>query len=125
MLSFVVLCILFFLCWLLHSVMLCLCFVVLGVLFIIKLGVMFCCVGCVMLCCVLCPSTTISLHFFTQLSFSIISTCPNQLCLPLCMQFLMLTNPRRSLNSSEDFQPFSVTLHVHQTIIIPFLPCIG
>ena len=37
------------------------------------------------------PSTTISLHFFIQLSLSILSTCPNHLRLPLCFQFLILT----------------------------------
>ena len=35
------------------------------------------------------PSATISLHFFTQQSLSIVLTCPNHLS--LCMQCLMLT----------------------------------
>ena len=39
-------------------------------------------------------SSQISLHFFTQLSLSTIPTWQNHLSLPLCMQFLMLTNPK-------------------------------
>ena len=50
----------------------------------------------------LCPSPTTSLPFITQLFFVLFSTYSNH----LCMQFLILPNPRRYLNSSEDFVPF-------------------
>ena len=42
------------------------------------------------------PSTTISIHFFKQLPWPILSTCPNHLSLPLCMQILMLAKPRQT-----------------------------
>ena len=66
------------------------------------------------------PSPTIISLFF-YLSLSILSICPNHLHLPLCMQFLMLTNLRQSLSSSVDFLSFSRTLHIHCTIIMSFL----
>ena len=46
--------------------------------------------------------------------------CPNHLSLPLC-SFLCLPTPKQSLNSSEDFLSFSVTLHIHCTISMSFL----
>ena len=73
--------------------------------------------------------TTISLHFFTQQSLSILSTCPNHLCLPplyapfvypfvypICMQFLMFANPDAI---SQFFK--SLRYHIHRTIIMSSL----
>ena len=51
-----------------------------------------------------CPSNAISIHFFTQLSLSILSTCPNHLSLPHFYAVSMLT-----------------TLHIYGTIIVSFL----
>ena len=50
-------------------------------------------------------------HFFTHLSLSILSKCPNHVSLPLSIEFLMLTN----LN----FLSIDVRLHIpHKTSII-------
>ena len=50
----------------------------------------------------LCPPA-IPLQFFTQLSLSIISKCPNHLSLPPLLTLCLPTDPKQSLKLSEDF----------------------
>ena len=61
------------------------------------------------------PSAIISIHFFTHLSLSILSTCPNHLNLPLCMQFLYLPTPD-DLSTCQNTLPISAT-YIHHAIM--------
>ena len=47
-----------------------------------------------------------------------LSTWPNKLNLPLVMQLLILSRPKRSPSSEEAFLSFKVTLHIYLIILI-------
>ena len=49
-------------------------------------------------------------------------TCPNHLNLWLSIWFQILTSPKRSLNSSDNFLYFNVTLHSDTHITHPYVP---
>ena len=64
------------------------------------------------------PWTSYSIHFFTQLSSSFFSTCPYQLSPFCCKTSAMSSIPSLSLSSLLGSLSFSLTPHIHLTILI-------
>src|SRR5579872_1242136 len=64
------------------------------------------------------PSTSRYVHFDTQSSSSLRSTCQNHLSLPLFTISPTSSIPRLCLSSSVDFLFFIVIPHIHLTIIL-------
>ena len=64
------------------------------------------------------PSTSYSMHFFTQSSSSFRSTCPYQHSLFCCNINAMSSTPSLSLSSLLGSLSFSLTPHIHLTILI-------
>ena len=66
------------------------------------------------------PSTSYSMHFFTQSSSSFCSTCPYQLSRFCCNTNAMSSIPSLSLNSllGSLVLSFNLTPHIHLTIVI-------
>ena len=64
------------------------------------------------------PSTSYSMHFFTQSSSSFRSTCPYQYSLFCCNNNAMSSTPSLSLSSLLGSLSFSLTPHIHLTILI-------
>ena len=64
------------------------------------------------------PSTSYSMHFFTQSSSSFRSTSPYQRSLFCCNTNAMSSTPSLSLSSLLGSLPFSLTPHIHLTILI-------
>ena len=64
------------------------------------------------------PSTSYSMHFFTQSSSSFRSTCPYQRSLFCCNTNAMSSIPSLSLSSLLESLSFSLTPHIHLTILI-------
>ena len=64
------------------------------------------------------PSTSYSMHFFTQSSSSFRSTCPYQRSLFYCNINAMSSIPSLSLSSLLGSVSFSLTPHIHLTILI-------
>ena len=64
------------------------------------------------------PSTSYSIHFFTQSSSSFCSTCPYQHSLFCCNINAMSSTPSLSLSSLLGSLSFSLTPHIHLTILI-------
>src|SRR5580692_7203893 len=67
------------------------------------------------------PTTDISLHFDTQSSSLLRSTCPNHRSLLRTTRSATPTIPNRSNNPCELFLSFSDTPHIHLTIILSVL----
>jgi len=65
----------------------------------------------------LAPSTSYSIHFFTQLS-SFCSTCPYRHNLICCSSEIMSSNPSLSLNSLLGTLSCNLTPHIHLAILI-------
>jgi len=64
------------------------------------------------------PSTSYSIHFFTQSESSFHSTCPYHCSLFCCSINIISPIPSLSLNSSLRTLSFTLTLHIHLTILI-------
>ena len=64
------------------------------------------------------PSTSYSIHFFTQTSSSFRSTCPYQHTLFCCNTNDMSSIPSLSLSSLLGILSFNLTPHIHLTILI-------
>ena len=64
------------------------------------------------------PSTSYSMHFFTQSSSSFRSTCPYQRSLFCCNINAMSSTPSLSLSSLLRSLSFSLTPHIYLTILI-------
>ena len=64
------------------------------------------------------PSISYSLHFFTQSVFSFRSTCRYHHNLFCCSINIILSIPSLSLNSLLGTLSFTLTLHIHLTILI-------
>jgi len=64
------------------------------------------------------PSTSYSIHFFIQSVSSFRSTCPYQRSLFCCSINIILSIPSLSLNSLLGTLSFTLTLHIHLTILI-------
>ena len=64
------------------------------------------------------PSTSYSIHFFTQSVSSFCNTCPYHRSLFCCSTKIILSIPSLSLNSSLGTLYFTLTLHIHLTILI-------
>jgi len=64
------------------------------------------------------PSTSYSLHFFTQSVSSFRNTCPYHRNLFCCSINIISSIPSLSLNSLLGTLPFTLTLHIHLTILI-------
>ena len=64
------------------------------------------------------PSTSYSIHFFTQSVSSFRSTCPYHRSLFCCSINIISSIPRLSLNSLLGTLSFTLTLHIHLTILI-------
>jgi len=69
----------------------------------------------------LAPATDITLHFDTQSSALLRSTCPNHRSVLRTTRSATPTIPNRSNNSCELFLSFSDTPHIHLTIILSVL----
>src|SRR5580700_4557520 len=67
------------------------------------------------------PSTTKSLHIFSQSSRDLRSTSPNHNSLPRLTTSTTSSTPSRTNNSSLDFLSFNVTPHIHLTIALSVL----
>ena len=66
----------------------------------------------------LAPSTSYSTHFFTQSLSSFRKTCPYHCNLFCCRTETISSNPRLSLSSLLGTLSFSLTPHIHLTILI-------
>jgi len=66
----------------------------------------------------LAPSTSYTVHFFTQSLSSFRSTCPYQRNLFCCSPEIMSSNPSLFLNPLLGTLSCSLTIHVHLTILI-------
>ena len=64
------------------------------------------------------PSTSYSIHFFTQSVSSFRSTCPYHHNLFCCSINIISSIPSLSLNSLLGTLSFTLTLHIHLTILI-------
>ena len=64
------------------------------------------------------PSTSYSIHFFTQSVSSFRSTCPYHRYLFCCSINIISSIPSLSLNSLLGSLSFTLTLHIHLTILI-------
>jgi len=64
------------------------------------------------------PSTSYSIHFFTQSLSSFCSTCPYHRNLVCCIINIISSIPSLSLNSLLGTLSFTWTLHIHLTILI-------
>ena len=64
------------------------------------------------------PSTSYSIHFFTQSVYSFCSTCPYHCNLFCCSISIISSIPSLSLNSLLGTLSFTLTLHIHLTILI-------
>jgi len=64
------------------------------------------------------PSTSYSIHFFTQSMSSFHSTCPYHHNLFCCSINIISSIPSLSLNSLLGTLSFTLTLHIHLTILI-------
>ena len=64
------------------------------------------------------PSTSYSIHFFTQSLSSFCDTCPYHRNLFHCSTAIMTSNPSLSLNSLLGILSCSFTPHIHLTILI-------
>jgi len=67
------------------------------------------------------PSTSYSIHFFTQSVSSFLSTCPYHHNLFCCSINIISSIPSLSLNSLPGTLSFTLTLHIHLTILISAL----
>ena len=61
----------------------------------------------------LAPSTSYSMHFFTQLLSSLHNTCPSQCSLFCCSTEIMSSNPILSFSTVLGTQSFALTSHIH------------
>ena len=68
------------------------------------------------------PSTSYSIHFFTQSLSSFRSTCPHHRNLFCCTTEIMSSNPSLSLNPLLGTLSCSLMPHIHLTILIWSLP---
>jgi len=66
----------------------------------------------------LAPSTSYSIHFFTQSLSSFRNTCPYQHNLPCCSTKIMSFNPSHCLNFLLGTLSFILKPHIHLTILI-------
>jgi len=64
------------------------------------------------------PSTSYSIHFFTQLASSFRNTCPYHCNLFCCSINIISSIPSLSLNSLLGTLSLTLTLHIHLTILI-------
>ena len=64
------------------------------------------------------PSTLYSIHFFTQSLSSYRNTCPYHRNLFCCSTEIMSSNPSLSLNFLLQILSFTLTSHIHPTILI-------
>jgi len=64
------------------------------------------------------PSTSYSIHFFTQSLSSFCNTCPYHRNLFCCSINIISSIPSLSLNSLLGTLSFTLTLHIHLTILI-------
>jgi len=64
------------------------------------------------------PSTSYSIHFFTQPVSSFRNTCPYHRDLICCSINIISSIPSISLNSLLETLSFTLTLHIHLTIVI-------
>lgn len=68
-----------------------------------------------------CSGISVSLHLFTQQSFSIHSKCPYHLSIHFCIEFLIVSTPSQFLNPSDICLLFNVAQQSPQIILVWFL----